>query len=110
LLESDVLPRALALDHRSAELDAPDRAMVDYAVKLTRAPHSVREADVDRLREAGFDDTAILDICQVVSYYNYVNRMAEGLGVELEDGWRPEDLTLTREEFERNVAERGKGR
>lgn len=83
--------------------------MVDYAVKLTRTPHSVGEPDVDRLREAGFDDTAILDICQVVSYYNYVNRMAEGLGVELEDSWRPEDLTLTREEFERSLAERGQG-
>jgi len=77
--------------------------MLEYAVKLTREPHSIRAADVDALREAGFDDAAILDICQVVSYYNYVNRMAEGLGVEMEDGWRSEDFTITREEFEQGL-------
>jgi len=59
--------------------------MLDYAVKLTRDPGRMDAGDVDRLREAGFDDSAILDICQVVSYYNYVNRLADGLGVELED-------------------------
>jgi hypothetical protein len=42
----------------------------------------------------------VLDICQVVSYYNYVNRLADGLGVELESGWTPEDMTITREEFD----------
>jgi uncharacterized peroxidase-related enzyme len=109
LLGSEALPRALVLDHESADLDARDRAMVDHAVKLTRAPHSVREADIDRLREVGFDDTAILDLCQVVSYYGYVNRMAEGLGVELEDTWLPEELTMTREDFERRVAARRQG-
>lgn len=100
MLGSGELPRALALDHESAELDAPDRAMLDYAVKLTRTPRDIGAADIDRLREAGFDDTAILDICQVASYYNYVNRMADGLGVELEDAWGEEDLVLTRSEFE----------
>lgn len=60
--------------------------------------------------EVGFDDTAILDICQVVSCYNYVNRMAEGLGVELEDNWRPEGLTLSHEVFDRKLAERGEYR
>ncbi|MYA43087.1 MAG: peroxidase [Gemmatimonadetes bacterium] len=61
--------------------------MLDYAVKLTRDPGRMDAGDVDRLRDAGFDDPAILDICQVVSYYNYVNRLADGLGVELEDDW-----------------------
>ena len=74
--------------------------MLDYAVKLTLAPWRVVGGDVERLREVGFDDAAILDICQVVCYYNYVNRMADGLGVELEDNWRGEDYTLTRPEFE----------
>ncbi len=59
--------------------------MLDYAVKLTRDPGGMDAGDVDRLRDAGFDDPAILDICQVASYYNYVNRLADGLGVELED-------------------------
>ncbi len=74
--------------------------MLDYAARLTRRPASVGEADVDRLKDHGFDDTAILDICQVVAYYNYVNRLADGLGVELEDEWTDDDLTLTRSEFD----------
>ncbi len=78
--------------------------MLDYAVKLTLTPCSVGEGDVERLREVGFDPAAILDICQVASYYNYVNRMADGLGVELEDNWREGDLTLTRPEFEERRA------
>ena len=56
-------------------------------------------ADTDALRAAGFGDRAILDICQVTSYYNYANRLADGLGVELEDYWDGMDHTLTREEF-----------
>ena len=74
--------------------------MLDYAVKLTLTPWKVGEGDVERLREVGFDEAAILDICQVVCYYNYVNRLADGLGVELEANWREEDYTLTRAEFE----------
>jgi uncharacterized peroxidase-related enzyme len=106
LLGSDELPKALALDYASAELASSDRAMLDYAVKLTRTPQEIGGADIDRLRDAGFDDTAILDICQVASYYNYVNRMADGLGVELEDAWTPEDLVLTRVEFEARAGRR----
>ena len=73
--------------------------MLDYAVKLTRDPGGMTARDVDRLREAGFDDRAILDICQVAAYYNYVNRLADGLGVELEPYWTDEDCTMTRREF-----------
>ena len=54
--------------------------MLRYAVKLTRTPAAVTAEDVDTLRTAGFDDDAILDICQVTAYYNYVNRLADGLG------------------------------
>ncbi len=75
--------------------------MLDYVVKLTSTPWNVTEEDVDRLREVGFDDTAVLDVCQVASYYNYVNRMADGLGVELEANWREEAYTLSGEEFEK---------
>lgn len=73
--------------------------MLDYAIKLTRDPGGMTSADTDALRAAGFGDAAILDICQVTSYYNYVNRLADGLGVELEDYWEGMDHTLTREEF-----------
>ena len=62
--------------------------MVTYAVKLTRTPGEMSQADVQRLREAGFDDRAIHDVCALTSYYAFVNRIADGLGVELEE--RPE--------------------
>ncbi len=64
---------------------AADRAMLDYAVKLTRIPASVTAADVDGLRAAGFDDRGIHDICAIVAYFAFVNRIADGLGVELEE-------------------------
>lgn len=77
--------RALGTDYRSAVLDAPDRAMLDYAVKLTRTPSAIGSADVQLLRDAGFDDRAIHDICAIAAYYAFVNRIADGLGVELEE-------------------------
>jgi len=81
--------------------------MLDYAVKLTRTPGAMTAADVEALRAHGFGDAAIHDICQVTAYYNFVNRMADGLGVELEGYWTDETLTITREEFE--ARERGGG-
>jgi alkylhydroperoxidase family enzyme len=58
--------------------------MLDYAVKLTRSPSEIDEGDVRTLRGAGFDDRAIHDICAVTAYFAFVNRIADGLGVELE--------------------------
>ena len=96
---SQALSRALAFDYRAAELGTQDAAMLAYAVKLTRTPADVGEADIALLREAGFDDAGILDICQITAYYNYVNRLADGLGVELEDSWSDEELTMTKGDF-----------
>ena len=61
--------------------------MLDYAIKLTEAPWTMEQRDVDQLRKQGFSDAAILDIIQVTGYYAYVNRLADGLGVELEPFW-----------------------
>ena len=61
--------------------------MLDYAAKLTLTPAQMTEADLEELRAVGFDDRAILDIAQIVSYFAYVNRMADGLGVSLEADW-----------------------
>ncbi len=69
----------------SAALSAADCELLRYAVKLTKNPASVVEADIEALRAVGFDDRGIHDACQVVAYFNYVNRVADGLGVELED-------------------------
>lgn len=77
----------LAEDYTRAALSPADRAMLDYAAKLTLTPTQVTEADIEALRGVGFDDRAILDIAQITAYYAYVNRLADGLGVTLEDYW-----------------------
>ena len=79
--------KALAEDYRQTDLLARDRAILDYADKLTREPWAMREADVQALRAAGLSDGAILDVAQVTAYYAFVNRLADGLGVELEEFW-----------------------
>ena len=61
--------------------------MLGYAVKLSREPWNMKEADVQELRDAGFSNAGILDIVHVTGYYSYVNRLADGLGVELEAFW-----------------------
>lgn len=66
-----------------------ERAMLTFAVKLTRTPASVTANDVGALREAGFNDRAIHDICAIVAYFAFVNRLADGLGVELEGRFEP---------------------
>jgi uncharacterized protein YciW len=63
-------------------------AMLDYASKLTERPTDMTWKDVERLRDVGYTDRGILDINQIVSYFAYVNRVADGLGVELEDFWK----------------------
>ncbi len=85
MTEDEVFVEQLKTDWQQADMDAANRAMLAYAVKLTQKPAEMKESDVITLREAGFTDAAILDINQVTAYYAYVNRLADGLGVELED-------------------------
>ena len=59
--------------------------MLEYVEKLTRTPQKMTRQDVEALRAADFDDRDILQIAEVCAYYAYVNRIADGLGVELED-------------------------
>lgn len=77
--------QAVTTDYTTAALSDRERAMVDYGVQLTRNPSGVSRADVDTLRTAGFSDRDILDIALIASYFNFVNRIAEGLGVEVTD-------------------------
>jgi uncharacterized peroxidase-related enzyme len=64
--------------------------MLEYAEQLTLAPSSVERADVEHLRDVGFTDDDILAIAEVTAYYAYVNRIADGLGVEVEPWFVPE--------------------
>ena len=75
----------LSDDFRNANLAAADRAMLDYTIKLTNHPEQMNEDDVSRLHDAGFDDRAIHDICCITAYFAFVNRVADGLGVEIEE-------------------------
>jgi alkylhydroperoxidase family enzyme len=72
---------ALRQDYRTAALNAADRAMLDYVALLTRHPADIQRTDVENLRAQGFDDTAILQINLIASWFNYINRAADGLGV-----------------------------
>lgn len=64
--------------------------MLGYAAKLTANPGSMNEGDVATLRDVGFSDRDILDICEVTAYYAYVNRIADGLGVSVEEWFEDE--------------------
>jgi uncharacterized peroxidase-related enzyme len=76
----------VARDWRTAALGEADRVLCAFAEKLTREPGAMAAADVAALRAAGFDDAAIHDAAQVVAYFNYINRVADGLGVDPEIG------------------------
>ena len=89
------LAPALVRDWRSAPITDRLRAILAYVERLTLEPSQMEEADVERLREAGLDDAAILNACEVASYFAFVNRMADGLGVRLEPGWRYPLIPLT---------------
>ncbi len=86
----------MIVDYRRAELTPADRALCDYAVKLTLAPGAMTERDVDGLRGHGFDDAAITVAVQVIGYFNYINRVADGLGVDDEPWMKP-----SREQWDR---------
>lgn len=82
----------IALDWRTAGLDPADVALCEYTEKLTRTPAAVGVTDIVILRDAGFDDQGISSATQVIAYFNYINRIAEGLGVAKED-WLDDDGT-----------------
>lgn len=72
---------SLEEDYRTAPISEQDRAMLDYVVKLTRDATRVSPEDHARLRSAGFDDQGILQITLIASWFNYINRVADALGV-----------------------------
>lgn len=75
---------------RKAGLEAPMVALLEYCTKLTTKPTSCSQIDVNALRTLGWSDSAIHDAVQVCSYFNYINRIAEGLGVD-DESWLDDD-------------------
>jgi uncharacterized peroxidase-related enzyme len=77
----DDLVSALRKDYKTAPISEQERVMLDYVVQLTRDATKIRRADHERLRAAGFDDRSILQITLIASWFNYINRVADALGV-----------------------------
>jgi uncharacterized peroxidase-related enzyme len=75
------LAQALQEDYTTAPISAQDRVMLDYVVKLTKDATKVHKDDIEGLRAAGFDDRGILQITLIASWFNYINRVADALGV-----------------------------
>jgi alkylhydroperoxidase family enzyme len=72
---------ALQTDYRTAPIDEADRVMLDYVVQLTKDATRISKGHHEELRSAGFDDKAILQITLIASWFNYINRVADALGV-----------------------------
>ena len=72
---------ALKRDYRSAPISEQEKMMVEYVVKLTRDATKISPVDHEKLRAAGFDDRGILQITLIASWFNYINRVADALGV-----------------------------
>ena len=79
--KDDQLVEGVKQDYTRLDLSPAERAMLDYAVKLTVAPSSASEEDISKLREHGFDDRDILDIIYVICLYNFNDRMADATGI-----------------------------
>jgi uncharacterized peroxidase-related enzyme len=75
------LVEALEKDYTTAPISAQDRVMLDYVIKLTKDATEVWKDDIEGLRRAGFDDQGILQITLIASWFNYINRVADALGV-----------------------------
>ncbi len=76
---------ALRRDYRTAPISEQDRVMLDYVVQITKDATKIGRQDHERLRATGFDDKAILQITLIASWFNYINRVADALGVGREN-------------------------
>lgn len=83
--QDDELVAAIKRDYHTAEIDAKTRTMLEYVERVTLQPYDLREDEVEHLRTAGFSDADILDIVHIAGYFNHINRLADALGVDLED-------------------------
>lgn len=88
----------MILDYRTAKISANQLALCDYAIKLTMTPGDMSESDIVRLRDFNWTDEQIHLATQVIAYFNYINRIADGLGVDNE-AWMERDECLSRKKW-----------
>ncbi len=88
VVESDRQRAAVQTDYRSAGLTAREVALLDFAVKLTKSPSDIERHDLDALRSHGFTDEQLVDAVHCIGYFNFINRVLDGLGVDPEPSMR----------------------
>jgi uncharacterized peroxidase-related enzyme len=88
VVENDRQRKAVQHDYRSANLTPREVALLDYAVKLTTHPLDVQRTDLDGLRPHGFTDEQLVDAVHCIGYFNFINRVLDGLGVDPEASMR----------------------
>lgn len=93
--DADEVVHLIASNWREAPLKKADLALCAFAEKLTNKPEEMSQSDVAQLHAHGFDDRAVHDATQIIGYFNYINRVADGLGIDDETFTRPwEDPNL----------------
>lgn len=80
----DELAAQVQNDWRASKLDAKHKALCAWAEKLTLSPAQCNRADVDALRQAGWSNEEIVSAAQIIGFFNHLNRLADGLGIDLE--------------------------
>ena len=88
VVESDKQRAAVQEDYRSAGLAPREVALLDFAIKLTVHSRDVQRTDLNALRQQGFTDEQLVDAVQCISYFNFINRVLDGLGVDPEPSMR----------------------
>ena len=91
-VQDEQLAQAIKTDFHAATLDATTQAILEFAEKVTVAAYKVQPSDLEQLRAHGLSDEAIFEVVEVVGFFNSVNRIADALGVELEDFISQADL------------------
>src|SRR5579859_3783578 len=88
VVESDEQRQAVQEDYQSAGLTPREVALLDYAVKLTKRPLDIGRDDLEALRSHGFNDEQLVDAVHCIGYFNFINRVLDGLGVDPEPSMR----------------------
>ena len=91
-VNEDQFVRQIKTDFHSANLDATTRIILEFAEKVTLAAYTVQPSDLDLLRSHGLDDETIFDVVEITGFFNSINRIADALGIELEDFLNTADL------------------
>lgn len=85
----DELAEQVKADFRTSKLDAEHMALCEWAVKLTLTPAECRREDIEGLKKAGWTEEQVVSAAQIIGYFNHLNRLADGLGVDLEPEMNP---------------------